>query len=234
MTQTLSVALPSSTLYVSGTVNGVSTIWTLRENNIWDTVADRAEDDTYLIDLTAISSSGQSTHAVFTLYYGLLQLITDRTQADVDRVLYLSSLFYSDPETGALYFAGTEEELDEWNAGLKGTYNASDLNRVGCAINYIANRLDNQGYSVKVSPKITWQESDIPTESDMEAYLADVQTIRSVLPVPSSTPPVPEDMDGLTYIEANNIEQILLDVDALVTEMINAYFCSDEISCGEV
>lgn len=225
MTRTLSVALPSSTLYVSGTVNGVSTTWTLRENNIWETVADRAEDDTYLVDLTAISSSGQSTHAVFTLYYGLLQLITDRTQADVDYVRQLSAIGWANMSAS---------QRADWQSNLKGAYNASDLNRVGSAVNYVANRLGEQGYSVEVSPKTTWQESDIPTESDLEAYLTDVQTIRSALPVPSSTPPVPEDMDGLTYIEANNIEQILLDVDALVTEMINAYFCSDEISCGEV
>lgn len=225
MTRTLSVALPSSTLYVSGTVNGVSTTWTLRENNIWETVADRAEDDTYLVDLTAISSSGQSTHAVFTLYYGLLQLITDRTQADVDYVRQLSAIGWANMSAS---------QRADWQSNLKGAYNASDLNRVGSAVNYVANRLGEQGYSVEVSPKTTWQESDIPTEVDMEAYLSDVQTIRSVLPVPSSTPPIPEDMAGLTYIEANNIEQILLDVDALVTEMINAYFYSDEISCGEV
>lgn len=225
MTRTLSVALPSSTLYVSGTVNGVSTTWTLRENNIWETVADRAEDDTYLVDLTAISSSGQSTHAVFTLYYGLLQLITDRTQADVDYVRQLSAIGWANMSAS---------QRADWQSNLKGAYNASDLNRVGSAVNYVANRLVDQGYSVEVSPKTTWQESDIPTEADMEAYLSDVQTLRSVLPVPSSTPPVPEDMAGLTYIEANNIEQILLDVDALVTEMINAYFYSDEISCGEV
>lgn len=225
MTQTLSVALPSSTLYVSGTVNGVSTTWTLRENNIWDTVADRAEDDTYLVDLTAISSSGQSTNAVFTLYYGLLQLITDRTQADVDYVRQLSAIGWANMSAG---------QRADWQSNLKGAYNASDLNRVSSAVNYVANRLVDQGYSVAVSPKTTWQESDIPTESDMEAYLSDVQTLRSVLPVPSSAPSVPEDMAGLTYIEANNIEQILLDVDALVTEMINAYFYSDEISCGEV
>ena len=225
MTRTLSVALPSSTLYVSGTVNGVPTTWTLREDNIWDTVADRAEDDTYLVDLTAISSSGQSTHAVFTLYYGLLQLITDRTQADVDYVRQLSAIGWAN--------MSASQRVD-WQSNLKGAYNASDLNRVGSAVNYVANRLGEQGYSVEVSPKTTWQESDIPTEADMEAYRSDVKTIRSVMTVPSSTPPVPEDMAGLTYIEANNIEQILLDVDALVTEMINAYFYSDEISCGEV
>ena len=225
MTRTLSVALPSSTLYVSGTVNGVSTTWTLRENNIWETVADRAEDDTYLVDLTAISSSGQSTHAVFTLYYGLLQLITDRTQADVDYVTRLARTGWANM---------TDDEKEQWQSSLKGAYNASDLNRVGNAVNYVATRLRIAGYTVDVSPKITWTDEDIPTESEMAAYLADVATIRGILTVPDMVPPVPEDMALLTYQEANDIESILLMVDGLVTNMMNAWFHADEISCGEV
>ena len=82
-TQKLSVALPQAALYVSGTVNGVAVTWTLQENNVWEALADRAADDTYNVKLTIISASGQSTNAVFTLYYGLLQLITDRTPEDV-------------------------------------------------------------------------------------------------------------------------------------------------------
>lgn len=59
-------------------------------------------------------------------------LITNRTQADVERVKALA----------AKGFAGmTAAEQAEWLAGMKGAYNAADLNRVETALNYLAGRL---------------------------------------------------------------------------------------------
>ena len=225
MTQTISATLPASTVYVSGTVNDVAVTWTNVGGEIWETVADRAEDDIYVVALTIVSASGQSTSRSFTLYYGLLNLITDRTQKDVDYAARLNA---------AGWDGMTEDERTAWTLGLKGTYNASDLNRVGNAVNYVAGRLESAGYSAPVDPKIDWLESDIPTESSMERYLEDVETIRSTLTVLPGTPEVPADMVGLTYEEANDIERILLAVDALITNMINAYLYSNEINCGEV
>lgn len=225
MTQTISATLPASTVYVSGTVNDVAVTWTNVGGEIWEAVADRAEDDIYVVALTIVSASGQSTSTSFTLYYGLLNLITDRTQADVDYAARLNA---------AGWDGMTEDERTVWTLGLKGTYNASDLNRVGNAVNYVAGRLESAGYSAPVDPKIDWLESDIPNESSMERYLEDVETIRSTLTVLPGTPDVPEDMVGLTYEEANDIERILLAVDALITNMINSYFYSNEINCGEV
>lgn len=80
----------------------------------------------------------------------------------------------------------------------------------------------------------TWYESDVPTASLMGAYLDNVEALRSTLEVLSTTPETPESMAALTYEEANDIERILLAVDALITNMINAYFYSNEINCGEV
>lgn len=225
MTQTISATLPASTVYVSGTVNDVAVTWTNVSGEIWEAVADRSEDDIYHVEMTIVSASGQSTNTSFTLYYGLLNLITDRTQADVDYAARLNA---------AGWDGMTEDERTVWTLGLKGTYNASDLNRVGNAVNYVAGRLESAGYSAPVDPKIDWLESDIPNESSMERYLEDVETIRSTLTVLPGTPDVPEDMVGLTYEEANDIERILLAVDALITNMINAYFYSNEINCGEV
>lgn len=225
MTQTISAALPASTVYVSGTVNDVAVTWTNVGGEIWEAVADRTADDIYAVALTIVSASGQSTSTSFTLYYGLLNLITDRTQADVDYAARLNA---------AGWDGMTEDERTQWNLGLKGTYNAADLNRVGNAVNYVAGRLEGAGYSVPVDPKIDWMESDIPTESSMVRYLEDVETIRNTLTVLPGKPEVPDDMEGLTYEEANDIERILLAVDALITNMINAYFYSNEINCGEV
>ena len=225
MTQTISASLPASTIYVSGTVNDVSVVWTNTEGEVWEAVADRAEDDIYVVILHIVSGSVQSSTTSFTLYYGLLNLITDRTQADVNYVVRLSTKSWNNM---------SEKEKADWESGLKGAYNASDLNRVGNAVVYVAGRLTKAGYLVPVSPKIDWTASDIPKESDMRTYLSDVDTLRNALTVLPGTPEVPEDMERLTYKEANDIERILLAVDGLITKMINSYFYSNEIFCGEV
>ena len=71
-------------------------------------------------------------------------LITDRTAADVERCRYLTSLW--DP--AGRKWRGTPEELAEWEAGPKGTYNATDLNRVTLAANYLLTKLMEAGYRV--------------------------------------------------------------------------------------
>ena len=126
------------------------------------------------------------------------------------------------------------QQRSEYLAGLKGAYNATDMNRVGNAVSYVARRLTNCGYMVNVNPRLDWQIGDIPTVSDLTAYLDDVRAIRAALAVLPATPPVPEDMHKLTYTEANNIEQILFDVNFLIDHIAAAWFYSGELYSGEV
>ena len=155
-----------------------------------------------------------------------LDLITNRTQADVDRVAALAARVSAGTATGA--------EKTEWASDLKGAYNASDLNRVGAAVAYVAGRLNGYGYAVTVSPKQDWTVSDIPTAGQMTAYLRDVAALRGAIAVIASTPPTPDSASGLTWQKANNIEQILVDVDELLTRMAAAWFYSGEIWSGEI
>ena len=152
-------------------------------------------------------------------------LITDRTQADVDRVLELS----------AKGWAGmSPEERAEWSAGLKGAYNASDLNRVREAMEYLAGVFGAYGYAVSLQPAPTWSVGEIPNEEQMAAYLSNVSSLRAVLDMPTTTPAVPADMALLTYIEANNIEQILADINQLLLNAAAAWFYAGELFSGEV
>lgn len=54
-----------------------------------------------------------------------------------------------------------------------------------------------------------WIESDRPTESQLEQYLENISAFRGALAMGASLPSVPVDMEGLTMVEANNIETIL-------------------------
>jgi hypothetical protein len=154
-------------------------------------------------------------------------LITDRTQADVSRVEQIA--------TNMKAGTASEAELAEWNtASLKGSYNATDLNRVGAAMQAVANRFNSFGYVVSVSPKSNWTETDVPNTAEIALYLSDLTTLRGVLAVMRSTPEVPADMEGLTYEEANNIEKILEDINLLLTRCAQAWYYSEDVSSGEV
>lgn len=154
-----------------------------------------------------------------------LNLITDRTQLDVDRVMELASKGW-----GGM----TSSEQDEWLSSLKGAYNYSDLNRVGEAISYIADRLNGYGYNIKVSPKTDWKMNDIPRSVQMESYLSFINTIRGAFAVYDDTPSVPSSMKDLTWQRANDIEQILMDVDTIITNMETSWYYSGDLYAGEV
>ena len=159
----LVVPLQSDVVYVTGTVNAVPTTWTRGDGDAWTTTADRSADDVYRVELEMITAAGRTYTAAVTLYYGLLNLITDRTQADADAVWRLAAKGYA---------AMTAEEKAAWDAGLKGAYNASDLNRVGSAVGYVAGRLTDAGYGIDVSPHVGWTEGGIPDAEEAAAYLA--------------------------------------------------------------
>lgn len=158
-------------------------------------------------------------------------LITDRTQSDVNRWDALR-------KKGSK--AMTDEEKEEWLAGMKGAYTATDLNRVGGAFSQVSDfavALLNgllayqaekgvadadifrpyEKADAKVYPKTDWVKNDIPTPAQESRYLNNVEILRSLLPLQGTLPPIPDDLEDLSYTEANDIETILMAVyDALV------------------
>lgn len=116
----------------------------------------------------------------------------------------------------------------------KGTYNATDLNRVGEAQAYLAGRFRACGYGVSIAPKLNWTMEDIPWQADMNRYLADLRALRGALRMMETTPPVPGSMAGLTWEQANDIEKILADLEFLLNNMAAAWYYCGEIYAGEV
>ena len=152
-------------------------------------------------------------------------LITDRTQADVDRYT----------ELRLKYLSGmTAEEKAEWETHLKGAYNYTDMNRVESAVEYVANRLTEAGYGVVPVVKKNWTLTDKPTLADLNRYMKNISDIRSALATYETTPEAPTTERRLSFQAANAIEQILADVDDLVSKMVSAYFYSNDLYSGEV
>lgn len=156
----------------------------------------------------------------------MADLITDRTREDALRVLSLAAKWSRDTIS--------DSEILEWNMNMKGAYNASDLNRVGAAVTRITERLASAGIYIATVGKSDWTEEDYNNAEALDYYLKDISLIRGAIAVSSATPPVPDDLQNLTYIEANNIEKILMDLDFLITQMRKSFFYSDEIASGEV
>ena len=151
-------------------------------------------------------------------------LITDRSQSDVDALRTLLARGEAN---------WTAEELAEFNlARSKGAYNYTDLNRVTEAMDALDESLRGYGYDtgyseIEIVPGRTeWKQSDVPTASQMASYLSNVEAIRSVLEVLPTTPETPESMEALTWVEANNIEQILVDVEKVITSMSQIFLRS--------
>lgn len=164
-----------------------------------DTVPDGTTLCTYA--LTAYNDAGESA-AVTLLVLVQLELITDRTRADV------------------------ANETD------KGFYNASDLNRVGAAVEYIAGRFAALGYACPVTVKKDWLTSDAPTASQLETYRQNIVTLRSRIAVMQSTPEAPASMAGLNYVKANNIEMILLTLNFILNHIPAAVRHCGVTVCG--
>ena len=131
-----------------------------------------------------------------------------------------------------LVTARTQADVDAGNA--KGTYKASDLNRVWAAMNYVADRLKAAGYDPHISPKTDWMDGEWVTPADEAVYLGDLAELRKQFTLYETTPEVPPDLEKLNYIEANSIEQILVDIDALLTNIAAGWLYSGEIYSGEV
>ena len=150
-------------------------------------------------------------------------LVTDRTQADAERVKELAAKGFA---------AMSADERAEWLAGMRGAYNAADLNRVGTALNYLAGRLGPIcGKIITWTAKTDWAVTDIATASQAETYRQQIQDIRDALAYPAGTPDAPQ-LARLTYTGANDIERILKLCEALIVNVAKSFRHTGAAECA--
>lgn len=192
MDRTLTVWVGAEIIYLYGTVNGTAQTFTLAGEGAWQATVSRSGDDNYLLHLEAYSANGLEGTYDYTLYYGMMPCVTDRTG---------------------------------------GYYNASDLNRVGHNVTYLAGLLGGYGYAVTVTGRTDWAVGEIPSKADMDAYLADVAALKAAL---CGSVPLPDGMSKLTAEGANNIERLLCEVERNINRMIASWHYCGELYAGEV
>ena len=154
----------------------------------------------------------------------MLPLITDRTARDVSRLKELNAKGWENL---------SESEKNEWNKVSKGAYNFTDLTRVETVVKYLAETLNSMCFHVDIAETRTWTADDVPSLEDMTRYLENIRRIRNAFATLPTTPQVPASMSNLTYSKANDIEQILVDVETLMGHMVSTYIRSGEVFGGE-
>ena len=156
----------------------------------------------------------------------VLDLITDRTQQDVDRWRELHDKGFAQM---------SDAERSEWLGYMKGRYNHEDMNRVERAVELLSERLTKIGYlPTPLVVKTDWTAEDTPYRGDIERYFNNIAALRGSMPFPEATPIAPTIGKRLNYIMANEIERILLDVDSFSKKTPDAWYRSGEIFSGEV
>lgn len=149
-------------------------------------------------------------------------LITDRTQADVAAAKDLMGRITRG--------TATEADLAVWNgAALRGAYNYTDLNRVGAAVNALAETLAEHGYFPRCRLRTDWTESEWMEPNTAAEYLAAVAEIRSQFAQMSTTPVGPEQLLPLGVAKANAIEQILVDAERVLRTSLAAQVASAQV-----
>lgn len=133
----------------------------------------------------------------------MAQWITDRTQSDVDRVKEITAK----ARTGTW----TENEQEEWLAGMKGALNYTDFNRIESGMEELASIV-----GVSVSVQEDWTIDGYMKVSDATRWLSNISAIREKCSGSSLIPDTPESMNKLDFSTMNQIEQILFDIEALV------------------
>ena len=140
-----------------------------------------------------------------------------------------TTLYYG---VNLIYDRTTKDLYDKTD---KAYYNASDLNRVETATEYIAKLLKLYSYfKSDLVCKKDWLMSDFPTNAEMERYLNNIRLLIDSFYVKKDTPSLPNNMNYLDIKKANNIEKVLYDLNNLIENMISQFNYCGEIYSGEV
>lgn len=100
----------------------------------------------------------------------LRPLIFDRTLEDVK--------YAQQQKVKALKGKLNSTEQAEWNAGLRGALNASDLNRMEGWVEWLTLMLKDEGYSIKLQPRRYWDARELIYQQDIDRLRNKITALR--------------------------------------------------------
>lgn len=100
-------------------------------------------------------------------------------------------------------------QADVTNKTSIGYYNISDLNRVEEWCDYLATQLNAVGYSINITTKTNWVQTDLRTASEMERIRTNIKKIMQGFHYLTN---IEQNANSFDYIKANNWEKILFEI----------------------
>lgn len=79
----ISIVLPSRIESVSGSVNGIVTVWEQDMSGAWQAAVEQSTDDLYRVDVELMDAAGNRSRYTDTICYVLPRFITDRSLEDI-------------------------------------------------------------------------------------------------------------------------------------------------------
>lgn len=115
------------------------------------------------------------------------------------------------------------------------SYGFRDMNRVGEAMEYVSARLSACGFHISITAKKDFTRTDFPSVPVFEQYIGLLRQLHGAAALPATSPKVPvvgSAKPYMTYDEANDIEQLLRDIDRSIDFMAAAYRHCGVPVCG--
>lgn len=160
------------------------------------------------------------THEQMSYTYWFV-FVYDRTQKDTLRAIELNGKM--------LDRTITQEEKEEWMAGIKGALSLLDLQRIEWNTRLIG---DFELIKLSVSVK-EWKRGDIPKVSDFVRILDNIQKIRGSWAIMSDTPRTPK-QPMTVYHKWNDVEKIMHDITYTYARTYESrYYTGSDIYTGE-
>lgn len=149
-------------------------------------------------------------------------MITDRTLLDVQTAKTLRDTKIQQ----GIALTDTEKEKFE-----RGSCTINTVNRIINKISELCQELNDMCYMCHITDTDDYTSTDIFYYNDITTLLENLNNLRSAFYVYITTPDTPTYLFG--YLEANAIEQILVDIENTISDMQSKYRECGTFQCGE-
>lgn len=154
--------------------------------------------------------------------------IFDRTSDDVANVLALINVIQVDG-----WDSLPADDQEKFLGELRGTFSKVTIERIINNTQFLVDKLYEYGYNKApiVYQKGTWAYSDIPTISDLNLLVRNLQALLDTFY--NVTGELPSDLSTVELDEVNAIERALFDINAHIDKISEHRLWCGTVACGQ-
>lgn len=115
----------------------------------------------------------------------------------------------------------------------RGNYNISDLLRIEKWTIFLSELLKSYGYYVETNTRTDYNLDYIPTQEELDRIKNNVINIKKAYYSLQTTPTITTGKKTINYVDANNIEKVLFDIDYLIKSMEQNFIKSGVARSGQ-